>query len=246
MLSKLCTMQRTKDDGKVWRSKWYAKTCWLANAVSIIAVPKPPPKRSPPAFKHVPHEELPGSRLARDDFEDPDDISMSSTTDTGAVFSESSEGSESCSDSDYSDWVEEPKSRKAAPKSSPKKQRRIVQRPEEEDGDEEHEVKVKEEAELMVEDDSDEENLVVEDYVFEDDDDSAETIRPARSKAAALDSDEDYVEATARAKEEKAPCSQEATKEKASYKIVPPRPQHLHHLGLVAARHSSVSNVLVE
>uniref|UniRef100_A0A224YSH8 Bromodomain and WD repeat domain containing protein 1/3 n=1 Tax=Rhipicephalus zambeziensis TaxID=60191 RepID=A0A224YSH8_9ACAR len=160
-------------------------------------------KKKPAGVQTRSSRAAPGSRLARDDFEDPDDISMSSTTDTGAVFSESSEGSESCSDSDYSDWVEEPKSRKAAPKSSPKKQRRIVQRPEEEDGDEEHEGEVKEEVESMVEDDSDEEDLVVDDDVSDDDDDSAETVRPARSKAAALDSDEDYVEATARARKKK-------------------------------------------
>uniref|UniRef100_A0A131YZQ4 Bromodomain and WD repeat domain containing protein 1/3 n=1 Tax=Rhipicephalus appendiculatus TaxID=34631 RepID=A0A131YZQ4_RHIAP len=160
-------------------------------------------KKKPAGVQTRSTRAAPGSRLARDDFEDPDDISMSSTTDTGAVFSESSEGSESCSDSDYSDWVEEPKSRKAAPKSSPKKQRRIVQRPEEEDGDEEHEGQVKEEAESMVEDDSDEEDLVVDDDVSDDDDDSAETVRPARNKAAALDSDEDYVEETARARKKK-------------------------------------------
>ncbi|XP_037519900.1 bromodomain and WD repeat-containing protein 3 [Rhipicephalus sanguineus] len=160
-------------------------------------------KKKPAGVQTRSSRAAPGSRLARDDFEDPDDISLSSTTDTGAVFSESSEGSESCSDSDYSDWVEEPKSRKAAPKSSPKKQRRIVQRPEEEDGDEEHEGEVKEEAESMVEEDSDEEDLVIDEDVSDDDDDSAEMIRPARSKAAALDSDEDYVEVTARARKKK-------------------------------------------
>ncbi|KAH6927271.1 hypothetical protein HPB50_001232 [Hyalomma asiaticum] len=160
-------------------------------------------KKKPSGVQTRSSRAAPGSRLARDDFEDPDDISMSSTTDTGAVFSESSEGSESCSDSDYSDWVEEPKSRKAAPKSSPKKQRRIVQRPEEEDGDEEHEREVKEEAESMVEDESEEEDVVVDEDISDDDDDSVETVRPARNKAAAVDSDEDYVEVTARARKKK-------------------------------------------
>ncbi|XP_065293659.1 bromodomain and WD repeat-containing protein 3 isoform X1 [Dermacentor albipictus] len=160
-------------------------------------------KKKPSGVQTRSSRAVPSSRLARDDFEDPDDISLSSTTDTGAVFSESSEGSQSCSDSDYSDWVEEPKSRKAASKSSPKKQRRIIQRPEEDDDDEEHDGGVKEEAESIVEDDSDEDDVVVDDEISDDDDDSAETIRPVRHKAAAVDSDEDYVEVTARARKKK-------------------------------------------
>lgn len=179
-------------------------------------------KKKPSGVQTRSARAAPGSRSARDDFEDPDDISMSSTTDTGAVFSESSEGSESCSDSDYSDWVEEPKSRKAASKSSPKKQRRIVQRPE--DDDEEDGVEMKDEVESIVEDESEEgdEDVAVDDEVSDDGDESTENSRLARSSRAAVeDSDEDYTEVKPRARKKKHLVRKKQRKKKPPAK--PPR-----------------------
>lgn len=171
------------------------------------------PKKKPSGVQTRSGRAVPGSRSAGADFEDPDDITMSSTTDTGAMFSESSDSSESCSDSDYSDWVEEPKPRKAVAKSSPKKKQRIVKRPEDDDDEDAEEEEAEEEVvveEEVVEKGDEEEHsasesddVTIEDVTSDSGDGSGENSRPKRSRAPVKDSDEDYTEVTARAKRKK-------------------------------------------
>ncbi|CAN7989266.1 unnamed protein product [Ixodes hexagonus] len=152
------------------------------------------------------------SRGIGEDFEDPDDVTMSSTTDTGVVFSESSEQSES--DSDYSDWVEEtPKSRKSAPKSTPKKQRKGAQPQQEDDegGDN-----------TADSDDDNEEEVEIEEDTSEEDGGEGGSGQKLRSrnnhKVQAKDSDEDYAEMVARAQKKKHLVRKKQRKKKPSRK----------------------------
>ncbi|XP_029821926.2 PH-interacting protein [Ixodes scapularis] len=136
------------------------------------------------------------SRGIGEDFEDPDDVTMSSTTDTGVVFSESSEHSES--DSDYSDWAETPKPRKSAAKSTPKKQRKTAQPQRGEDeGDDTADS----------DDDDNGEELEIEEDLSEEDSREGGSSQKLRSRnnhrVQAKDSDEDYAEMVARAHKKK-------------------------------------------
>lgn len=130
-----------------------------------------------------------------DDFEDPDDVTMSSTTDTGVVFSESSDQSES--DSDYSDWAETPKPRKSAAKPTSKKQRKSGQSQREEDEDDR----------TVDSDDDDEVEGEIEEDVSEEDSREGGSSQKLRSRnnhrVQPKDSDEDYTEMVPRSHQKK-------------------------------------------